>query len=182
MSVEVVSYSEEWPALFSGVAQDLRHALKAVPIVSIEHVGSTAVPGLAAKPILDIDIVVKRENVADAVAALTSAGYSPRGDLGVTDREAVDAPDQQPARHVYVCVEGTLHLRNHPAVRDVLRRRPDLRERYGAVKMGLAQDPDMDIAAYIAHKSEVLQQVLAVSDLSTDEKSQIFELNTRSQG
>lgn len=179
MSVEVVPYAEEWPALFSSVAQDLHGALEAVPIVSIEHVGSTAVPGLAAKPILDIDIIVEREQVADALAALINAGYSYRGDLGVTDREALAAPDDQPARNVYVCVEGTLHLRNHLAVRDVLRRRSDLRERYGAIKLRLSQVPDMEIATYIAEKSEVLQQVLSVSDLSTEEKRLIFELNTR---
>ncbi|MDQ0729153.1 GrpB family protein [Microbacterium sp. W4I20] len=180
MSVKVVPYSEEWPTRFSSVAQDLHRALEAVPIVSIEHVGSTAVPGLAAKPVLDIDIIVNREHMADALIALTIAGYSHRGDLGVTDREAVAAPDEQPARNVYVCVEGTLHLRNHLAVRDVLRRRSDLRERYGAVKLGLSEDSDMDIATYIAEKSEVLQQVLSVSSLSTEEKQLIFELNTRS--
>lgn len=180
MPVKVVPYSDEWPTRFSSVAQDLHRALVAVPIVSIEHVGSTSVPGLAAKPVLDIDVIVKREHVTVALAALTGAGYTHQGDLGVTDREALTAPDEQPARNVYVCVEGSLHLRNHLAVRDVLRQRSDLRERYGAVKIRLAQDSEMEIATYIAGKSEVLQQVLSVSDLSTEEKQLIFQLNARS--
>ncbi|MEV8266835.1 GrpB family protein [Microbacterium sp. NPDC076911] len=179
MPVEVVPYTEEWPKRFSSVASDLRLALATVPVASIEHVGSTAVPGLAAKPVLDIDIIVERQHVADAVAALAAVGYLHRGDLGVTDREALDAPDEHPARDVYVCVRGTLHLRNHLAVRDVLRRRDDLRDRYGAVKTELSGDPAIDIDTYISRKSNVLQEVLAASDLSTEEKALIFDLNTQ---
>lgn len=179
MAVDVVPYSEQWPAQFIVVAGDLSDALKHVPVVSIEHVGSTSVPGLVAKPILDIDIIVKRQHVEAAIAALAKIGYIHRGDLGVTDREAFTTPDERPPRNVYVCVEGTLHVRNHLAVREVLRTRPDLRERYGAVKTELSLDPNMDIATYIAKKSGVLQDVLASSDLSNDEKALILALNTR---
>lgn len=178
MSVEVVAYSAEWPSEFTRVEGSLRASLHGVPVSSIEHVGSTSVTGLAAKPILDIDIIVERPHVGAAIAALAKAGYVHRGDLGVTDREAFFAPDADPARHVYLCVGGTLHLRNHLAVRDVLRRDASLRERYAAVKNALAEDPDMDIDTYIARKSAVLQEVLAASDLTADEKAQIFALNT----
>lgn len=174
-------YSEEWPTRFADLASELHRALYAVPVLSIEHVGSTSVPGLAAKPVIDIDIdiIVERQHVDAAIAALADAGYVHRGDLGVTDREAFAAPDDDPARNVYVCVEGTLHLRNHLAVREVLRRHADLRERYGAVKLELSRDPEMDIITYIAEKSDVLQDVLASSDLSDDEKALIRALNTR---
>lgn len=138
-------------------------------------------PGLAAKPVIDIDIdiIVQRQHVDAAISALADTGYVHRGDLGVTDREALSAPDDGPARNVYVCVEGTLHLRNHLAVREVLRRRADLRERYGAVKLELSRDPEMDIITYIAEKSDVLQDVLASSDLTDDEKALIRALNAR---
>ncbi|UTT62534.1 GrpB family protein [Microcella humidisoli] len=179
MSVDVVPYSVDWPAQFGAVANELQRALEAVPFLSIEHVGSTAVPGLAAKPVLDIDIVVERQHVGLAIAALAQAGYVHRGDLGITDREAMDAPDSQPRRNVYICVEGTLHLRNHLAVREVLRQRSDLRDRYGAVKTALSRVPDMDITTYIAGKSGVLQDVLALSDLTENEKALILQLNTQ---
>lgn len=177
--VEVAPYSARWPELFDILGQDLGRALEDVPIVAIEHVGSTAVPGLAAKPILDIDIdvVVEREHLAAAISALADAGYVHRGDLGVTDREALDAPDEHPRRNVYVCVEGSLHLRNHLAVRDLLRRRSDLRDRYGAVKSALSREPEMDIETYIARKSGILQEVLALSDLSDEERARILALN-----
>jgi GrpB-like predicted nucleotidyltransferase (UPF0157 family) len=122
---------------------------------------------------------VERRQVSSAISALAEAGYVHQGDLGLTDREALESPDMRPMRNVYVCVEGTLHLRNHVAVRDVLRRRPDLRDRYGAVKLELSSDPDIDVVTYIARKSEVLQDVLASADLSDEEKSLILALNTR---
>lgn len=180
MAIDVAPYDPDWPMRFRRVAADLAAALEGVPVVSIEHVGSTSVPGLAAKPILDIDVVVSRRAVPAAIAALERIGYAHRGDLGVTDREAFTAPDDDPRRHVYVCVDGTLHLRNHLAVRRVLRENVELRDRYGAVKSALASKPDMDIEAYLAGKSEVLQDVLALSDLTDDEKARILRLNTGS--
>lgn len=178
MTVEVVPWSAGWSVAFDEVARELARALTRVPVLAIEHVGSTSVPGLAAKPVLDIDVLVVREQVPAAIEALERIGYRHRGDLGVRDRESMLAPDGGPRRHVYVCVEGTLHVRNHLAVRDVLRARPDLRDRYGAVKTALAADPTMDIPRYVAGKSDVLQEVLALSDLTAAEKDELYRLNT----
>lgn len=182
MGVEVVAYRPEWPEQFSQVSDVLRNALRQVQSADVEHVGSTSVPGLAAKPILDIDILVERDDVATAIAALEAIGYQHRGDLGVAGREAFHAPDDLPRRHVYVCEIGTLNVRNHIAVRDVLRRRADLRDQYATVKLRLSADPDMDIETYIARKSAVLQRVLADSDLTEDEMRQILEFNDPSFG
>lgn len=177
MAIEVVPYSEDWPVQFERVAATLRPALVEVPGASIEHVGSTSVPGLAAKPVLDIDVIVEPALVPAAVAALESVGYAHRGDLGVTGREAFTPPDDDPHRNVYVCAGGTLNVRNHLAVRDVLRRRDDLRDVYAVVKLALAADPGMDIDSYIAGKSLVLQKVLAEADLTEDERLRIWRLN-----
>jgi len=177
VTVEVVPYSPDWPRRFEQIAAGLRATLADVPTAVVEHVGSTSVPGLAAKPILDIDVVVDGEGVSAAVAALTSVGYLHRGDLGVSGREAFKAPDDEPRRHVYVCRRSTLNVRNHLAVRDVLRARADLRDEYGAVKVALAAEPSMDIDTYIARKSAVLQKVLAASDLTPEERLQIQRLN-----
>jgi len=178
MAIEVVEYSEQWPLQFEMVAAALRGALAGVPVRAIEHVGSTSVPGLAAKPVIDIDVIVAAEHVAEAIEALGTAGYAHRGDLGVAGREAFRAPDTSPTRHVYVCTEGTLHLRNHLEVRNVLRDRADLRDRYATVKIELSADPGMDSATYIAGKSAILQEVLALSDLTSLERAQILQLAT----
>lgn len=177
MGIDVVAYDPAWPTRFDDVAATLRNALAPGPAASVEHVGSTSVPGLAAKPVLDIDVIVAPQDVPAAVAALVRIGYRHRGDLGVTGREAFHAPDDDPRRHVYVCAAGTLNVRNHLAVRDVLRRRADLRDEYAAVKLSLATDPAMDIDTYIARKSNVLQKVLAASDLTDTERHQIRTLN-----
>lgn len=177
MVISVVAYREEWPAQFEAVAESLRRALGAVPIRSIEHVGSTAVPGLAAKPILDIDVIVASDRMPAAIAALEAWGYEHRGDLGMSGREVLRAPDIDPERHVYVCEDGSLHVRNHLAVRQVLREQPGLRDRYAAAKLGLSADNEIDIAQYLAGKSAILQEVLSLSDLTDAERAEIHHLN-----
>ncbi len=177
--ITVVAPSPDWVRQFRVVAEELALILAELPVDAIEHVGSTSVPGLPAKPILDIDIIVQRDVMTAATRALEHAGYVHCGDLGVTDREAFTAPDERPSRNVYLCVADTLHVRNHLAVRDALRARPDLRDRYGAVKLQLASERDMDIHRYLAGKSAVLQDILALSNLTAEEKQVIFELNTR---
>lgn len=167
--VEVVEHSPRWAEDFEEVAAVLREALTDVRSAVVEHVGSTSVPGLAAKPILDVDVIVDATDVDAAVAALESVGHVHRGDLGVPGREAFHAPGP-PRRNVYVCTAGTAGVRNHLAVRDVLRSRADLREAYAAAKLALAADPGMDIDTYIAGKSAVLQQVLEASGRFSDEE------------
>lgn len=173
MVVEVVAYRPEWPEQFEQVAAELRAALVGIE-AQVEHVGSTSVPGLAAKPVLDVDVIVAPPDVAAAVVALGTIGYVHRGDLGVAGREAFHAPDSGPRRHVYVCESGTLNVRNHLAVRDVLRRRDDLRDEYAAVKLALAADPAMDIETYLARKTAVLQRVLAESPTLTDDERRLI--------
>ena len=155
MPVEVRPYSSDWPRRFEQVAAGLRAALAKVPSAVVEHVGSTSVPGLAAKPILDIDVIVDAEDLTAATDALGTLGYTHQGDLGLRGREAFTTPDEDPPRNVYLCLRGTLHLRNHMAVRDILQARPDLR----------------------AQKSAILQRVLAESDLAAEEVLQIRRLN-----
>lgn len=177
MPIAVVPYDPRWPEQFERVAADLWPAFAQIPNVAIEHVGSTSVPGLAAKPILDIDIIVDAPDIPAGIAALATLGYRHRGDLGVSGREAFFAPDDAPKRNVYLCQRGTLNLRNHLAVRDTLRQHPELRDQYAAVKLALAADPTMEIDRYIARKSPILQQILARSSLTPDELEQIRRLN-----
>ena len=177
MTIEVVEWSAHWGEQFDEVAAVLREALAGLESAAVEHVGSTSVPGLAAKPILDIDVVVDGDDVPAAIAALESVGYVHRGDLGVTGREAFFAPDP-PRRHVYVCTAGTTNVRNHVAVRDTLRAHDELRDAYASAKRALAAEPGMDIDTYVAGKSAVLQQVLKVSgEFTAEELLAIHRLN-----
>lgn len=182
MRVTVVPYDPDWPAAFEAIRAHLALALAEVPTLAIEHVGSTSVPGLAAKPILDIDIVVARPELGPAIAALVAAGYSHEGDKGVPDRHFMRAaPVGEYAdvdRHVYVCVEGSLSLRNHLAVRDTLRTNDALRDDYAAVKLRLAEHDVAGIDEYIDGKNDILQRVLQKAGLAADEREEILGVNT----
>ncbi len=178
MAIDVVEYDARWPRGFSALEQRYRAALAGVPVQTIEHVGSTAVPGLAAKPVLDIDIVVERADVPAASAALERIGYTPRGQMGVPERWAfappvlVDPALGGIAHHTYITVAGSLALRNHLGVRDVLRADAALRDEYGALKQRLARSATT-IDEYIAGKSGIVQRLLERAGISEVDRLRI---------
>ena len=176
MTITVMPYDESWPMQFAELERRYRIALADVALLAIEHVGSTAVPGLVAKPIIDIDIVVTREYVAAAADALERIGYVALGELGIPDRWAFKAPAGSAATNTYITVEGCLSLRNHLGVRDVLRRDAVLRAHYAEVKLQLASRVD-DIETYIAGKSAVLQTILERAGINADERRRIDGIN-----
>lgn len=171
--IQIVPYDPAWPHSFARIEAELREALTGVDVVAIEHVGSTSVPGLAAKPVIDVDVVVDAERVASVLSALGDAGYAYEGMRGILDRHAVRAPEAaSPRRHVYVVVEGSVALRNHLALRDVLSRDRELRDRYAAVKRGLAGQT-LDTEHYGASKSDIIDEILAQGGLSELERATI---------
>ena len=177
MSITVVPYDPAWPVQFAEVRAGLTAALAGVSVVTIEHVGSTSIPGAWAKPVLDIDVVVTADHLTAAIAALVAAGYEHRGDQGVPEREAFGAPDA-PRRHVYVTIDGCLALRNHLAVRDVLRGDARRRDEYSAVKraLGRALDP-ADIDRYVDGKSAVIGEILTAAGFDADDVGAIERVN-----
>lgn len=181
--VEVVAYRPRWAEQFERLATEYRAALvtSGVPFHSIEHVGSTSVPGLAAKPVIDVDIVVDGSAVADAVAAMESLGFIGRGDLGVPGRFALAAPPRLGPTNTYIAVHGSLPLRNHRIVRDVLRRDDALREEYASVKLRAAAEAQ-GIDEYIAMKSDVLGRILERGGMSAADRRSIEAVNAHITG
>jgi GrpB-like predicted nucleotidyltransferase (UPF0157 family) len=159
--VVIADYDPSWPATF----QQLRERLVATlgPLaVAIEHVGSTAVPGLAAKPVVDLDVVIaERADLAAVIEQLRPLGYLHEGDLGVPGREAFTTPAGAPPHHLYVCAMGTPALDRHVAFRDVLCADPDVARAYGDLKRTLAARLSDDRAGYTEAKSAFIEQVLA---------------------
>jgi GrpB-like predicted nucleotidyltransferase (UPF0157 family) len=172
----VVDYDPQWPEAFTTIRRVLDEALRGVPDVTIEHVGSTSVPGLPAKPIIDVDVIVKRSDADSAIAALVLAGYSYLGDLGVADRHAFTAPTHAIRQNTYVVVEGCLSLRNHLGLRTMLRADGALRDEYAAVKRRLAAETD-DIDVYVDGKSDVIRRILERSGITTRELDIIEDIN-----
>jgi GrpB-like predicted nucleotidyltransferase (UPF0157 family)/RimJ/RimL family protein N-acetyltransferase len=175
MSLVVVEpYNPEWPQYFQQINSELKKYLQDAPYISIEHVGSTAVPGLAAKSIIDIDIIVARDNVHSVVDALVNRGkFDWLGELGVADRHVVRDPNQSPLRNIYVCVDGAAQTRNHIGLRDTLRSNVELRDEYAQVKLALAA-AGTNILDYIEGKGAIIRKILKASGMLTLEEIAAF--------
>lgn len=159
--VIVVPYDEQWKKDFDTIKQYLLTALKDT-IIGIEHIGSTSVDGLSAKPVIDIDVVIKDYTVFDTVVEkLATLGYIHEGNLGIKDREAFDykADVDLPKHHLYVCPEFSAELRRHITFRDYLRNNPEAVLKYSKVKEeGARLFPD-SIDDYIAYKSPCIEEI-----------------------
>src|SRR5215469_13041795 len=170
----VVEYDHAWPERFEALRDEYANAMSAagVPVVAIEHVGSTSVPGLAAKPIIDCDIVVGEADVAAASGVLVSLGFAPLGELGIPQRWAFKEPTRLSGTNTYVVVNGCLSLRNHLAVRDTLRADAALRDEYAAVKRE-AGARAANIDEYGQAKTAMVQKILATAGLTAAERASI---------
>ena len=163
--VEVVEYDPAWPRLFEELAAPVRDALGDLAL-AVEHVGSTSVPGLAAKPIIDIDVVIASpEQLPEVAERLAPLGYTHLGDLGLPGREAFGREDgaARPQRHLYVCYDGAPPLVQHLLLRDYLRAHPGAAARYGSLKKALAVRFRFDREGYIDAKSAMVQDLLAAA-------------------
>ncbi len=161
--VVVLPYDENWMQDFIDIKTELSQALGEIAI-SIEHVGSTSVEGLAAKPIIDIDVVVKKERMNDAILALKSIGYIHEGNLGIPGREAFayDGKEHLQQHHLYVCPEDSPELKRHLDFRDYLRTHPAAVDEYSKIKMEAAKLYPEEIDKYIEHKASVIEIIYAV--------------------
>jgi GrpB-like predicted nucleotidyltransferase (UPF0157 family) len=119
------------------------------------------VPGLAAKPVIDIDVVVSSaDHVPVAIERLRELGYVYQGDKGITGREAFLWPAGAPVHHLYVVVEGGDPHTNHIRFRDRLRRDPRMAAEYAALKRGLADEHDADRLGYTEAKTAFVERTL----------------------
>lgn len=156
----VLPYDPQWPAQFESLRALADAALADIPHVT-EHVGSTAVPGLDAKPIIDLDVVVpSADEVPLAVAALTRAGWDPEGELGIAGREALAPPAGIRYHHLYVVVAESPALRDHLDLRDFLRLHPAEASRYAQLKRQLAAPLATDRTAYADGKAGLIADLL----------------------
>lgn len=183
----VVEYDPAWPLIFQEMAA-IYQRIVGTMVVDIQHVGSTSVPGLAAKPILDIDLILEdRSQLVELIPALENLGYSHRGDLGISERESFKAltpaaPQDGSGRtwmrhHLYACVQGHQSVRNHLALRNYLRAHPEAVQEYGQLKQALARQHPYDIDAYIAGKTPFIIGLLRKTGFSEEDLTDITNQN-----
>jgi GrpB-like predicted nucleotidyltransferase (UPF0157 family) len=161
--VIIVDYDPAWPVHF-----EMLHAVVASALgdlaLTVEHVGSTAVPGLAAKPIIDMDVVIpSRSDVPTAVDRLSRLGYKHRGDLGIAGREAFSHPPGLPPHHLDVCARDSEELMHHILFRDYLRAHPDEARAYAQLKRRAASVFREDRDAYTEAKSVFVEELLQLA-------------------
>lgn len=162
-SVELVDYQSTWPTAFGAVADEL-HTVMAGLAPTIEHIGSTAVPGLCSKPV--IDVLVGVEHLAEVqghVLALQKLGfqYRPDYEAQIPQRRyfVKDASGALPRVHVHAVVRDGPLWCSHVQFRNALRESTELRDRYATLKRGLAVGRSK--AAYTEAKGPFIQAVLA---------------------
>jgi GrpB-like predicted nucleotidyltransferase (UPF0157 family) len=162
-TIEIADYSPAWPETFAGLSSVVSGALGGLAL-RIEHVGSTSVPRLAAKPIIDLDIVIgSRRSLPSVVEALAEIGYFHEGNGGIPGREQFGREDgevprdgtgrQWPDHHLYVCAQDSEELRGHPYSAF----------RYEELKRDLAAHHPHDIESYVEGKSEFVEQALSAA-------------------
>ena len=165
--VVVLPYDKAWKTAFEAIKQEIE-AVVGDWIVGIEHVGSTSVEGMSAKPIIDIDVVIPDYTVFDdVVQRLAQIGYTHEGDLGIRDREAFkyeNKPHLQ-KHHLYVCPQNSAELYRHITFRDFLRRNPEAVKQYSAVKETAAALYPDDIDGYISYKSPCIEEMYRMCGL-----------------
>lgn len=165
--VVVLPYDAAWKTAFAAIKNELEKALGDLA-VAIEHVGSTSVEGLSAKPCIDLDVVIRDDAAFDAVAErLAAIGYAHEGDLGIAGREAFAYTDKPHLmkHHLYVCPENSGELHRHITFRDFLRSNPDAVKKYGAVKEDAAKLFPNDIDGYIRYKSPCIEELYKLCGL-----------------
>ena len=159
--IVIAEYDPSWPVIFEEIKGRVGERLGSLA-VAIEHVGSTSVPGLAAKPIIDICVVVPTQSdVPEGIRLLAALGYEHEGDLGVTGREAFSIPPDMPAHHLYLSAADSRELKRHLAFRDRLRRDREACKEYEALKRRLATTPGIDRTNYSLKKTAFVEGILA---------------------
>jgi GrpB-like predicted nucleotidyltransferase (UPF0157 family) len=183
-------YNPNWKTEFENIKQIIEAELSDLrQFIDIQHVGSTAIKGLFAKPILDIDLIIDNKNLLpDLSLRLKKIGYESKGEQGIGGRFAfrqmsdivpLTKPNQKwQSHHLYVCYFDSLALKNHILFRDALRKDENLTQKYSELKKSLTEDLKITREEYTRQKTDFIISVLAKAGLSESELKQIIQANT----
>ena len=165
--VIVLPYDAAWKSAFEAIRDEIEAALGDL-IIGIEHVGSTSVEGMSAKPCIDMDVIIKDYSVfGEIVRKLGEIGYIHEGDLGIKGREAfkyTDKPHLQ-NHHLYVCPRDSEELHRHLTFRDYLKSHPEAVAAYSRVKETAARLYPDSIDGYMAYKSPCIEELYVLCGL-----------------
>ncbi|WP_211750164.1 GrpB family protein [Paenibacillus sp. Marseille-Q4541] len=160
MKVVVTNYNDTWNEMFKEESQYIKDILGS-ELIAIHHIGSTSVPGLKAKPIIDIMPVVKNiEEIDSFNEQMTDLGYECMGEFGIKGRRYFRKGKEHRTHQVHVFqVDNEKDIHRHLAVRDYLRTHPGEAKQYGELKENLARQFPNDIVAYMDGKDAFVQEL-----------------------
>ena len=157
--VDVMPYRAEWPEMFARDAEQLA-SLFGAEAVRVHHIGSTSVPGLSAKPILDFLIEVRDLEQADRFnPQMVALGIEPKGENGIPGRRYFQKGGNNRTHHIHLFQVGNPEIDRHLVFRDYLRAHPEQAKRYGGLKEQLAAQFPCDIESYIAGKHDLILEL-----------------------
>lgn len=159
--VVVVPYEETWKTAFEKIKNEIEAEIGDL-VLGIEHVGSTSVEGMSAKPCIDMDAIIKDYSVFDEIVGkLGAIGYIHEGNLGIRNREAFKYTNKPHLmkHHLYVCPQDSEELHRHIIFRDFLRQNIEAVKEYSSVKEKAAELYPNDIDQYIAYKSPCIEEL-----------------------
>ena len=159
-SVVVEKWNPKWKDEFERIVDSLGEDV-IYNSVKIEHVGSTSVEGLSAKPIIDLDIVIENDKFEIIKRLLNDKGYKHEGDLGIEGREAFSysGKEELMTHHLYVCPQDSKEFFRHIIFRNFLKNNPDLAAEYSNVKEQAAVLYPDDIDKYMEFKSKIIEKI-----------------------
>jgi len=190
MSKFIQPYNPNWKIEFERIRAVIENELGDLRVhTNIQHVGSTSVPGLFAKPILDIDIIIEDKNLLNKISnLLTKIGYKSIGEQGINGRFAfiqnseitpiTAGKNKWQSHHLYVCYADSLALKNHILFRDLLRKDKNLSEKYSEFKKSLTDNLKITREEYTTGKTDFIISVLARAGFDEKEIEEITKANT----
>ncbi len=158
--IEVVPYDPVWPRLFAEEAARLA-AIFGQEIVAIHHIGSTAIPTIQAKPIIDMLVEVRDIEKIDAFnATMSGLGYLPRGEFGIAGRRFFIKGDEiHRTHHIHMYQTGHPRIAHHRDFRDYLLAHPEEAQEYSRLKEDLARRYPTDVESYMAGKDGLVKEL-----------------------
>ncbi|TYP54205.1 GrpB family protein [Thermosediminibacter litoriperuensis] len=158
--VVVTEYNPMWPVMFEAEAAEIKKIF-GHELIAIHHIGSTSVPGMKAKPIIDIMPVVRDINAVDKFNdKMIELGYEPMGEFGLPGRRYFRKGGDNRTHHVHIYqFDNTTEVERHLAFRDYLREHKDAAEEYGKLKEKLAKRFPDDIEAYMDGKDQFVKEL-----------------------
>ena len=158
-TVALTEYNGDWPKLFESEKRELSKIFHG----DIEHVGSTSVPGIIAKPIIDILIAVEDiESILDQIEQMKLIGYEPKGEDGVVGREFfVKGPESNRQFYVHVANKGEEYAKEMILFRNRLRDDQEIRTKYQDLKRSLVSSLPDDRGKYTKGKEQFIKEVLS---------------------